>query len=183
MADIAAITLPSGTTYNLKDATARSELSGKQATLVSGTNIKTVNGNSLLGSGDLTIGGGSAAAYVTAQGTTGSTWVYRKWSDGYQEAWYNGSVTFSTAGSATNGWLRAVQNVSLPTWPSGSGMAAFADTAVVQATGAYSGRVYTSGGIKTSGTQWEAQILGGNSGSISAGTYSGWSVYVAGFAR
>lgn len=30
----------------------------KQATLVSGTNIKTVNGNSLLGSGDLTIGGG-----------------------------------------------------------------------------------------------------------------------------
>ena len=34
-------------------------LSGKQATLVSGTNIKTVNGNSLLGSGNLTITGGS----------------------------------------------------------------------------------------------------------------------------
>lgn len=33
-------------------------LSGKQATLVSGTNIKTVNGNSLLGSGDLVISGG-----------------------------------------------------------------------------------------------------------------------------
>jgi hypothetical protein len=31
---------------------------GKQDTLVSGTNIKTINGNSLLGSGDLTIGGG-----------------------------------------------------------------------------------------------------------------------------
>lgn len=30
-------------------------LSGKQATLVSGTNIKTVNGNSLLGSGDLAV--------------------------------------------------------------------------------------------------------------------------------
>lgn len=29
----------------------------RQATLVSGTNIKTVNGNSLLGSGDLTVGG------------------------------------------------------------------------------------------------------------------------------
>ena len=34
-------------------------LNAKQATLVSGTNIKTVNGNSLLGSGNLTITGGS----------------------------------------------------------------------------------------------------------------------------
>lgn len=33
-------------------------LNAKQATLVSGTNIKTVNGNSLLGSGDLVISGG-----------------------------------------------------------------------------------------------------------------------------
>lgn len=34
-------------------------LDAKQATLVSGTNIKTINGGSLLGSGDLTVGGGS----------------------------------------------------------------------------------------------------------------------------
>lgn len=34
-------------------------LDAKQATLVSGTNIKTVNGNSLVGSGDVVIGGGS----------------------------------------------------------------------------------------------------------------------------
>lgn len=33
----------------------------KQAALVSGTNIKTINGNSLLGSGDLTISGGSGS--------------------------------------------------------------------------------------------------------------------------
>ena len=33
-------------------------LSAKQATLVSGTNIKTINGGSVLGSGDLSIGGG-----------------------------------------------------------------------------------------------------------------------------
>lgn len=38
--------------------------SGKQNTLVSGTNIKTINGNSLLGSGDLTISGG-----ITGSGT------------------------------------------------------------------------------------------------------------------
>lgn len=37
----------------------QSALNAKQDTLVSGTNIKTVNGNSLLGSGDLTIGGSS----------------------------------------------------------------------------------------------------------------------------
>ena len=35
-------------------------VSGKQDTLVSGTSIKTINGNSLLGSGNITISGGSA---------------------------------------------------------------------------------------------------------------------------
>lgn len=38
-----------------------SNWNGKQAALVSGTNIKTVNGNSLLGSGDITISGGSSS--------------------------------------------------------------------------------------------------------------------------
>lgn len=36
------------------------DLSSKQNTLVSGTNIKTINGESVLGSGDLTIAGGSS---------------------------------------------------------------------------------------------------------------------------
>lgn len=36
------------------------DLAGKQETLVSGTNIKTVNGNSLLGSGDVVVSGGGA---------------------------------------------------------------------------------------------------------------------------
>ena len=35
---------------------------GKQDTLVSGTNIKTLNGNSILGSGDLSVGGSGAPA-------------------------------------------------------------------------------------------------------------------------
>jgi len=38
-----------------------SDLAGKQATLVSGTNIKTINGSSVLGSGDLTVTGGSGS--------------------------------------------------------------------------------------------------------------------------
>lgn len=44
-------------TYTIADAQARSGLEGKQDTLVSGTNIKTINGESLLGSGDITVGG------------------------------------------------------------------------------------------------------------------------------
>lgn len=43
-------------------------LSGKQATLVSGTNIKTVNNQSLLGSGNITIGG----AVDSVNGQTGA---------------------------------------------------------------------------------------------------------------
>ena len=35
-------------------------IAGKQATLVSGTNIKTINSNSILGAGDLVVGGSSA---------------------------------------------------------------------------------------------------------------------------
>lgn len=42
-------------------------LATKQATLVSGTNIKTVNGNSLLGSGNIAISGGGSADNVTTR--------------------------------------------------------------------------------------------------------------------
>ena len=40
-------------------------LNGKQATLVSGTNIKTINNNSLLGSGNITIQGGGGSVIGT----------------------------------------------------------------------------------------------------------------------
>lgn len=49
-------------------ATARSNL-GAQATLVSGTNIKTVNGNSLLGSGNVSVG--TVTSISTGTGLTG----------------------------------------------------------------------------------------------------------------
>lgn len=50
-------------------------LDGKQATLVSATNIKTVNGNTLLGSGDIVVGGGatSSTAGVAASATASGT--------------------------------------------------------------------------------------------------------------
>lgn len=48
MADISKIQLPDGNKYDVKDTT-------KQPLLVSGTNIKTINNNSLLGSGNISI--------------------------------------------------------------------------------------------------------------------------------
>ena len=52
------ITVPTKTSDLTNDSgflTQHQDISGKQDTLVSGTNIKTINGNSVLGSGDLTI--------------------------------------------------------------------------------------------------------------------------------
>lgn len=66
MANISAIKLPNGTTYTLIDSTIPavvrnigsvdiSNWNGKQDTLVSGTNIKTVQGSSILGSGNVSV--------------------------------------------------------------------------------------------------------------------------------
>jgi hypothetical protein len=57
-----------GTLSNQTDL--QSALNGKQATLVSGTNIKTVNGNTLLGSGDVSIS--SSVAWGSITGTLSS---------------------------------------------------------------------------------------------------------------
>lgn len=49
-----------------------------QATLVSGTNIKTINGQSLLGSGDITISGGSGSSIDDTTVSTTSTYSSSK---------------------------------------------------------------------------------------------------------
>ena len=78
MAEISKITTPDGTTYDIKDTSTRAGLAQKQDTLVSGTNIKTINNQSLLGSGNITISGGGGGSGVqitlasTAQPLTGS---------------------------------------------------------------------------------------------------------------
>jgi hypothetical protein len=48
-------------------------LNGKQNTLVSGTNIKTVNGNSLVGSGDVSLPSNKIAVGTNVTGTTANT--------------------------------------------------------------------------------------------------------------
>lgn len=52
-----------------------SDLAGKQATLVSGTNIKTVNGSSLLGSGNLTVAAGAPTLATNKVGVGNSSGV------------------------------------------------------------------------------------------------------------
>ena len=55
--------------------TSHQNISGKQDKLVSGTNIKTINGKSILGSGDITItsSGGSGGVYPEVNHGTGDT--------------------------------------------------------------------------------------------------------------
>lgn len=52
--------LLAGDLVDIVSYTAAGEISNLQETLVSGTNIKTINGSSILGSGDLEISGGSS---------------------------------------------------------------------------------------------------------------------------
>ena len=63
----------SGTPAIVSVATS-TDLASKQDTLVSGTNIKTINGNTLLGTGDLVISGGSSIP-VSDEGTQITTGV------------------------------------------------------------------------------------------------------------
>lgn len=60
-------------TYTIADAQARSDLEGKQETLVSGTNIRTAGGYSLLGSGDILVT--LSQPLDTAWTTINSTWT------------------------------------------------------------------------------------------------------------
>lgn len=59
-------------TYNTYTAATDTALNAKQDTLVSGTNIKTINNESILGSGNITIqgGGGSSVNVVQTTGTS-----------------------------------------------------------------------------------------------------------------
>jgi hypothetical protein len=64
-----AISMPAATTLVSGHLTSTdfNTFNNKQAALVSGTNIKTINGNTLLGSGDLTISGGSGKKNIMPQ--------------------------------------------------------------------------------------------------------------------
>lgn len=123
----------------------------------------------------------STTPYITAQGTVSGGWMYRVWSNNFQEVWFRGTVTYSSASSSFQGWYRSVQNITIPI-SSMTGMSAFADDATAFASGAHNAHIHTCGGVRTNGTQFEAQTLGMNA--IAANTVTtGWSVYIAGYKR
>lgn len=87
-----------------------------QAKLVSGTNIKTINNQSLLGSGNISISSGvTPYDYITERGTSGK-WTYEKWKSGKVEAWFEGSVTPNTpTQNSTNKLYHSASNtLSIP---------------------------------------------------------------------
>lgn len=78
-----------------------------QETLESGTNIKTINNQSILGSGNITIStGGSGADYIIEAGTSNG-WLYRKWNSGLAELWCTVTITAQTNTSDAGGYVSA----------------------------------------------------------------------------
>lgn len=75
-ADKTTITLKNGTSATVLKS--HQDISGKQDTLVSGSNIKTINNQSLLGSGNITIEGGSTYVPTLQSAPTTSTTTYTK---------------------------------------------------------------------------------------------------------
>lgn len=79
--------------------TLETQLENHQQKLISGSNIKTINGTSILGSGDINISGSELLNkenidYIIEQGTKevdGVTWTYEKWNSGTFKMW--GTVT------------------------------------------------------------------------------------------
>ena len=100
-----------------------------QPKLVSGTNIKTINNQSVLGSGNISISGGGGvtpADYIVEKGKSGN-WYYEKWNSGKVEAW--GHATSGTLSMAASGNLYRDTNVSVSI-PSGIFPAAPTETTV-----------------------------------------------------
>ena len=84
-------------TYNGADMALASDVTAKQDKLVSGTNIKTINGTSILGSGDITIEGGATLteADIATMGFTKNTGTYSKPSGGIPKSDLDSAVQTS----------------------------------------------------------------------------------------
>ena len=90
------------------DATAKAN--ARQAALVSGTNIKTINGNSLLGSGDLAISAGSGGATLPRVARTSNTALTASDNSKIFSCTGTWTQTFSAAATLGSGWFCYLQN-------------------------------------------------------------------------
>ena len=98
-------TVPSWAKQSSKPSYAVGEISGAQETLVSGTNIKTINGNSVLGSGNISIQGGDTNVIESISFNGSSVPV-----DGNK----NAAITYTAPVISVNGNTGAVV-ISVPT--------------------------------------------------------------------
>jgi hypothetical protein len=71
--DVAATKVTEDSSHRFVTDAEKTTWNGKQAALVSGTNIKTINSTSLLGSGDIAINGNPSLGIVTGTNVTGTT--------------------------------------------------------------------------------------------------------------
>ena len=115
------------------------DISGKQDVLVSGTNIKTINSTSLLGSGNITISG--SATYPSAAGV--ANWNGSAWGTSYTVGTTANNLVQLNASAqlpAVSGAL--LTNIPMPSWlPSA---APTSDNMIIQATGGCSNIAYTN---------------------------------------
>jgi len=129
-------------------------LSGKQATLVSGENIKTINNNSILGSGNLTLDGlpsqsGQSGKFLTTDGTDAS--------------WANVSATpdnISINNNSSNA-LQSIGNINKNT-ATGALAVKYDWVGTLQE--------YTTQGVKTAHPEWICYIIDDISGGTSVYT-------------
>lgn len=120
-----------GVQYSLNDTTARAALLNKQDTLVSGTSIKTINNESILGSGNITITGGNSdneCEIITLNSNNSNglsktdseilalqangTVVFLVYSGGYLQLQPNASVSGISFIGLTSSGMATVQRVS-----------------------------------------------------------------------
>lgn len=88
-------------TYYVVDETARQGLIAKQDTLVSGTNIKTINNQSLLGSGNITIqGGGGGSSAMTVFTNSEISYQNMSWNQVLEKAFDTVSISGIYFGSS-----------------------------------------------------------------------------------
>lgn len=96
--------------YLVRDSEARALIAAKQDTLVSGVNIKTVNGQSILGSGDISVGGGGSYSGGTGITISGSA-INHTNSVSHQSTQGLYPITIDAQGHIT-GYGSAITNIS-----------------------------------------------------------------------